>query len=126
MNENNQINEGNGVIAQQSHGASEEHSLADVAGSGTRPINFLFDIPLELTVEVGRRTMTMGELVEVMPGTVVELDRPAGDKLDILANGKLVARGEAVLVGERYGVRILEVIGDDPFAEAKAGGTEGA
>jgi flagellar motor switch protein FliN/FliY len=85
-----------------------------------RPINFLFDIPIELTVEVGKRKMTMGELVEVMPGTVVELDRPAGDNLDIVANGKLIARGEAVLVGERYGVRIMEVIGEDPFAQATA------
>ncbi|MBN2342307.1 MAG: flagellar motor switch protein FliN [Deltaproteobacteria bacterium] len=82
-----------------------------------RPINFLFDIPIELTVEVGRRTMTMGELVEVMPGTVVELDRPAGDNLDIFANGRLVARGEAVLVGERYGIRIMEVVGEDPFKQ---------
>ena len=88
--------------------------------STSRPINFLFDIPLELTVEVGRRMMTMGELIEVMPGTVVELDRPAGDQLDILANGKLVARGEAVLVGDRYGVRIMEVVGDDPFKSSIA------
>ncbi|MBN2717497.1 MAG: flagellar motor switch protein FliN [Deltaproteobacteria bacterium] len=88
------------------------------AVAAKRPINFLFDIPIELTVEVGRRTMTMGELVEVMPGTVVELDRPAGDNLDIYANGKLVARGEAVLVGERYGIRIMEVVGEDPFKQA--------
>ena len=88
------------------------------AVASKRPINFLFDIPIELTVEVGRRTMTMGELVEVMPGTVVELDRPAGDNLDIYANGKLVARGEAVLVGERYGIRVMEVVGEDPFKQA--------
>ncbi|MBN2529694.1 MAG: flagellar motor switch protein FliN [Deltaproteobacteria bacterium] len=86
-------------------------------GAAKRPINFLFDIPIELTVEVGRRSMTMGELVEVMPGTVVELDRPAGDNLDIFANGKLVARGEAVLVGERYGIRVMEVVGEDPFKQ---------
>lgn len=88
------------------------------AAAAKRPINFLFDIPIELTVEVGRRSMTMGELVEVMPGTVVELDRPAGDNLDIYANGKLVARGEAVLVGERYGIRVMEVVGEDPFKQA--------
>jgi flagellar motor switch protein FliN len=80
-----------------------------------RSINFLLDIPLELTVEVGRRAMTMGELIDLMPGTVVELDRPAGGQLDILANGKIIAKGEAVVVGDRYGVRILEIIGDDPF-----------
>lgn len=81
-----------------------------------RSINFILDIPLELTVEVGRRNMTMGELIELLPGTVVELDRPAGGQLDILANGKIIAKGEAVVVGDRYGVRILEVIGDDPFS----------
>ena len=80
-----------------------------------RSINFLLDIPLELTVEVGRRAMTMGELIELMPGTVVELDRPAGGQLDIMANGKIIAKGEAVVVGDRYGVRILEIVGDDPF-----------
>lgn len=85
------------------------------SGVAKRPINFLFDIPIELSVEVGRRTMTMGELVEAVPGTVVELDRPAGENLDIFANGKLVARGEAVLVGERYGIRVLEVVGEEPF-----------
>lgn len=80
-----------------------------------RSINFLLDIPLELTVEVGRRAMTMGELIDLMPGTVVELDRPAGGQLDIMANGKMIAKGEAVVVGDRYGVRILEIVGDDPF-----------
>ncbi len=80
-----------------------------------RSIHFILDIPIELTVEVGRRNMTMGELIELLPGTVVELDRPAGGQLDILANGKIIAKGEAVVVGDRYGVRILEVLGDDPF-----------
>ena len=84
----------------------------------SRSINFLLDIPLELPVEVGRRSMTMGELIDLMPGTVVELDRPAGEHLDIMANGKIVARGEAVVVGDRYGVRILEIIGDGPFNPA--------
>jgi flagellar motor switch protein FliN/FliY len=89
-----------------------------------RSINFILDIPLELTVEVGRRHMTMGELIELLPGTVVELDRPAGGQLDILANGKIIAKGEAVVVGDRYGVRVLEVIGDDPFtaSASSAGG----
>ena len=93
--------------------------------NSSRSINFLLDIPLELTVEVGRRMMTMGELIDLLPGTIVELDRPAGEQLDILANGKLVARGEAVVVGDRYGIRILEVVGDE-FAAPTAsrdGGT---
>ena len=98
-------------------------SGAQAAVETPRSINFILDIPLELTVEVGRRNMTMGELIDLMPGTVVELDRPAGGQLDILANGKIIAKGEAVVVGDRYGVRILEVIGDDPFSVP--GGNEG-
>jgi flagellar motor switch protein FliN/FliY len=67
----------------------------------------------------------MGELVEVMPGTIVELDRPAGDKLDVMANGKLIARGEAVLVGDRYGIRIMEVVGENPFNATMADDLKG-
>jgi flagellar motor switch protein FliN/FliY len=66
--------------------------------------------------------MTLGELLDLSPGTVLELDRPAGDRLDILANGKLVARGEAVVIGDRYGIRILEVVGENPFEAAEEGG----
>jgi flagellar motor switch protein FliN/FliY len=91
-------------------------------GDTPRSINFILDIPIELTVEVGRRKMTMGELIELLPGTVVELDRPAGGQLDILANGKIIAKGEAVVVGDRYGVRILEVLGDDPFSASQTVG----
>jgi flagellar motor switch protein FliN/FliY len=80
-------------------------------GKGVSQLEFLLDIPLELRVEVGRTIMTMGDLAKAQAGTVIELNRPSGESLDILANGKLVARGEAVLVGDRYGVRILEVIG---------------
>jgi len=80
-------------------------------GKGVAHLEFLLDIPLELRVEVGRTIMTMGDLAKAQAGTVIELNRPSGESLDILANGKLVARGEAVLVGDRYGVRILEVIG---------------
>ncbi len=105
-----------GSIAPSQAGAPIPTGMGDPATS--RSINFLLDIPLELTVEVGRREMTMGELIELMPGTVVELDRSAGEQLDILANGKLVARGEAVVVGDRYGIRILEIVGDDPFQQA--------
>jgi len=86
-------------------------------GKPRRSIDFLLDIPIELTVEVGRRLMTMGELIELTPGTVVEFDRGSGEHLDIIANGKLVARGEAVVVGDRYGVRVMEIIGGDPFAQ---------
>ena len=107
----------NDVKEMQSIAGSVPQEAAQNQGIAEAPrsINFLLDIPLELTVEVGRRSMTMGELIDLMPGTVVELDRPAGSQLDIMANGKVIAKGEAVVVGDRYGVRILEIVGDDPF-----------
>ncbi|MBN2804073.1 MAG: flagellar motor switch protein FliN [Deltaproteobacteria bacterium] len=91
------------------------NKVAHPDGRPGRSIDFLMDIPLELTVEIGRRSMTMGELIELTPGTVVELDHGSEENLDIVVNGKLVARGEAVMVGERYGVRVMEIIGEDPF-----------
>ncbi len=133
MNDPNQKNAtpqpGQPIAGAQSNGRTGADALGAAhvqaaAAQKARSINFLLDIPLELTVEVGRRSMTMGELIDLMPGTVVELDRPAGDQLDILANGKLVARGEAVVVGDRYGIRILEIIGDDPMGVHKES-TEG-
>ncbi len=90
---------------------------AQAAQGASSSIEFLMDIPLELTVEVGRRSMLMGELINVMPGTIIELERPAGEKIDVLANGKLVARGEAVVVGDRYGVRVLEIAKEGSFLE---------
>ncbi|MDJ0761609.1 MAG: flagellar motor switch protein FliN [Myxococcota bacterium] len=119
MNDSNGDVSARGDADQVKDQAPPTHAVAQHDAQGTpRSINFLLDIPLELTVEVGRRSMTMGELIELMPGTIIELDRPAGEQLDILANGKLVARGEAVVVGDRYGVRILEIVGDDPFSQA--------
>jgi flagellar motor switch protein FliN/FliY len=122
MNDQNNINMSNQNLPDE-RGPMQGNEALNSAPA--RPINFLFDIPIELTVEVGRRVMTMGELVEVMPGTIVELDRPAGDKLDVMANGKLIARGEAVLVGDRYGIRIMEVVGENPFNATMADDLKG-
>ena len=78
-------------------------------------LGFVMDVPVELCVEIGRRTMRLGELLKLGPGSVLELDKLSGEPLDIYANKKLVARGEAVVIGERYGVRLSEVlVVDDP------------
>lgn len=74
--------------------------------------NLLADVPLELSVELGRVTLTLRELGERLgPGSVIPLTKLTGEKLDIRINDRLVARGEAVAVGERYGVRIVEILG---------------
>ena len=81
-------------------------------------LGFVMDVPVELSVEIGRRVMRLGELLKLGPDSVLELDKLSGEPLDIYANKRLVARGEAVVIGERYGVRLTEVLViDDPRPE---------
>lgn len=70
----------------------------------------VLDLPLEIHVELGRRRMRISELLALQPGSVLELDVAAGTPLSIHANRVLVAHGEAVVVGERYGVRVTEIV----------------
>ena len=74
-------------------------------------LSLVLDVPVQVTVELGRKTLSIGVLMQLGPGSVIELGKAAGDSLDVLVNGKLVARGEAVVVGEKYGIRITEVVG---------------
>lgn len=80
------------------------------AGDGALPLDLMYDLPVEITVELGRRRMTIGEFLELGPGAVLELRKLVGDPLEIRVNQRLVARGEAVAVGEMYGIRITEVL----------------
>ena len=82
------------------------------AGAGEVPRNFnlLLDIPLEVTVEIGRTKLTLRELLALSPGSVVELTKAADERLDVLVNGKPIARGEAVMVNDKFGVRLTDVI----------------
>jgi flagellar motor switch protein FliN/FliY len=73
-------------------------------------MDLLLDIPLEISVQLGRTKLPISELMSLSPGSVIDLDKMSGEPLDILLNNKLVARGEAVLVNDRYGVRIVEII----------------
>lgn len=70
----------------------------------------LLDVPLEVTVQLGRTRMTIQELLALGPGSVVELDKVAGEPLDIIVNDRLVARGEAVVVNDKFGVRITDIV----------------
>lgn len=76
---------------------------------GAMGMAHLMDVPVRVTVEVGRAQLTLGQLVEQGAGSVLELDRAAHEPADILVNGKVVARGEIVTIGDSYGVRITEV-----------------
>ncbi len=73
-------------------------------------IDLLLDIPLDISVELGRSRMSIQELLSLGPGSVVELDKLAGEPLDVMVNGRLVARGEAVVVNDKFGVRITDIV----------------
>jgi flagellar motor switch protein FliN/FliY len=68
------------------------------------------DIPLEVTVELGRTTLPIIDLLQLGQGSIVELSKVAGDPLDILVNKKLIARGEVVVVNEKFGIRLTDVV----------------
>jgi flagellar motor switch protein FliN/FliY len=80
------------------------------AAAPPRNLDLLLDIPLEVTVEIGRTRMALRELLALAPGAVVELDKLAGEPLDVFVNGKPIARGEAVMVNDHFGVRLTDVI----------------
>lgn len=110
-NEANQENSEAGAVAVQS---TELAELQASPKSGD-PLGLaqILDVPVRLTVEVGRTRMTLAELIQLTPGSLVTLDREAHEPADILVNGKVVARGEVVTIDKTYGVRITSVKNPD-------------
>ena len=79
--------------------------------SGERKnLDFILDIPLQLTVELGRTKLLVRDILQLNQGSVVELGKLAGEPLDVFVNSKLVARGEAVVVNDKFGIRLVDVI----------------
>ena len=78
--------------------------------SAARSLDMLLDVPLQVTVELGRKKMRIGNLLALAKGSVVELDKVAGEPLDVRVNDQLVARGEAVVVNDKFGVRLTDVV----------------
>ena len=76
-------------------------------------LDLLMDVPLEVTVELGRRRMRIAELLALSKGSVIELGKAAGAPLDLRVNGQLIARGEAVVVQEKFGVRLTDIVSRD-------------
>jgi flagellar motor switch protein FliN/FliY len=77
-------------------------------------LNLLRGVQMQATVELGRTQMTVGDLLSLRSGAVIELDRAAGAPADLYVNGRLIARGEVVVVDENYGLRVMQVVADDP------------
>ena len=73
-------------------------------------LDFILDVPLDITVELGRTQMQIHELLKLSQGSVIELSKLAGEPLEILANNRLIAKGEVVVLNEKYGTRLTEVI----------------
>lgn len=86
------------------------------APTGALELERLTDVLVELTVEVGRTRMSLGEALSLGPGSVVTVDRLADKPVDLLCNGRPIARGEVVVIDEEFGLRITEVVGAEPVA----------
>lgn len=95
-----------------SAGKQEDSTAGGESTAAESPVNmeFLLDVPLEITVELGRTKILINDMLKLGQGSVIELSKLAGESLEILANQKPIARGEVVVVNEKYGVRLTEVI----------------
>ncbi|NPV05710.1 MAG: flagellar motor switch protein FliN [Syntrophaceae bacterium] len=80
------------------------------AGKGGFDLDFILDIPLSLTVELGRCRMLISELLQLGQGSVVELQKIAGEPMDVYVNQRLIARGEVVVINEKFGVRLTDIV----------------
>lgn len=114
------------------HAENAENAVADASfpeldgagdtADGAPNLDLVRDIEVTLTVELGRTDMIIQEILELTPGKVIELEKLAGEPLDILVNGRLLARGEVVVVDENFGVRITSIM--DPRSRLHAMGPD--
>ncbi len=92
----------------------------ETGADGTPELERLYDVPVELAVEIGRTRMTIGETLALGPGSIVTLNRLAGEPVDLLVNGKPIARGEVVVIDEEFGLRVTEVVANEAPGPAPA------
>lgn len=93
------------------HPAQFQNFSTDYSGlQSNENIGLIMDVPLEVTVELGRTSKSISEILDFAPGTIIELDKIAGEPIDVLVNGKFVAKGEVVVIEESFGIRVTEII----------------
>lgn len=102
------------ALADQNDGASavsfNELGTGTVNEDGSQNLEFLLDIPLEVSVELGRTSMIINNMLQLTQGSVVELSKAAGEPVEIYVNKKLLGKGEVIVVNDRFGIRITEII----------------
>ena len=108
--DDSQINTGEPPPPDYSNASEDADLKAGADNESSINMDFILDIPIEVTVELGRSKMLVNELLQLGQGSVIELSKLAGETLEILANQKLIARGEAVMVGEKFGIRLTDVV----------------
>ena len=89
---------------------TQEKKAAGQANINGRGIDLLLDIPLQVSVEVGRSRILVHDLLQLQEGSLIELDKLAGEPLDLYVNARLIARGEAVVINDKFGLRLTEVV----------------
>ena len=113
----NDVEQGLAGVANAAAGVADAASAAAGRRNSPHMLDFIRDVTLQVTVEVGRSRMTIQDLLQLGQGSVVELEKLAGEPLDIYVNGKPVARGEAVIVNEKFGVRLTDIISPEDRIE---------
>jgi flagellar motor switch protein FliN/FliY len=93
----------------ESNALDDDHYTGSRGGSQPN-LDFILDIPLKISVELGRTKLLVNELLQLSQGSVIELNKLAGEPLEVMVNDKLIARGEAVVVNEKFGVRITDIM----------------
>ena len=102
-----------------------DQSAQPAGGSSSDPdLSRLSDIPMELSVEIGRAHMTVGETLDLGIGSVVALERQAGEDAELLVNGTAIARGEVIVLDEQYGLRVTEILESNQIACAPGSGAQ--
>ncbi len=97
-------------MQEQGKGAQSQSQLSAVSAQSNQNIDLVMDIPVTLSMELGRTSISIQDLLELDSGSVVELQRMADEPMDVLVNGTLVAHGEAVVIGDKFGVRLTDVV----------------
>lgn len=108
--ENENIENGEGEASKQDSVAQNSVEELEEQAQGEMNLDFILDIPLELSVELGKTKMLVNDLLQLGQGSIIELNKLAGESLEVYINHKLIARGEVVVVNEKFGVRLTDVI----------------